>query len=462
MSCSATRWRVTGKGGGRGLGPQRMILLVSLILAGCSGPRPAGEPAERARLEESGRPFRLPHEKRTLPVLAQDASLADVLNYAFLSNAGLEQSWFEWRMALERFPQMTSLDDPRLSFEHLFSKESMTNWDRTTLGVSQMIPAPGKLELAGKMAFEEAVAAGRRFEDMKFVLQAEVVAAWSNLVLVDRRIAIDTQNVELLRDAAQLVRSEVSVGRASQAEASKAELEIAMAQNALEMARADRPPMLAMLNARLSRPSDFLLRPSMSEIRVVLPGDDAAILALAAERSPDLAAMAAEVRGREDALALAKKAWLPDLEIGFDVMGNVERTLMAAINVPLRRDRINAAIEESRAGIRAAQAALRERANDVRAQVVLQLYMARDSDRQVALLRHVLLPRALEVTDAVRAAYGTGSGSFLELLDAQRSLLELQRMQAEVEAARATAVARLEALCALDFGTIGHEEAGAR
>lgn len=55
MFCSATRWRVTGKGGGRGLGPQRMILLVSLLLAGCSGPRPAGEPAERARAEESER-----------------------------------------------------------------------------------------------------------------------------------------------------------------------------------------------------------------------------------------------------------------------------------------------------------------------------------------------------------------------------------------------------------------------
>jgi len=72
----------------------------------------------------------------------------------------------------------------------------------------------------------------------------------------------------------------------------------------------------------------------------------------------------------------------------------------------------------------------------------------------------VLLPRAGDVVTATEMGYATGGASFLEFLDAQRSLLALELAQAELEATNATAVAALEALCALDFGTLAMATAG--
>jgi outer membrane protein TolC len=429
--------------------------LAHLLLAACTA-RPAGEAAERDAAERAGQPFVRPHAERELPPLSERPALREVLRFAFWSNAELEQAWFEWRMALERIPQAVALDDPRLSFEYLFSDANLSRWDRTTLGVTQMIPFPGKREAAGDIALEAAIAARHRFEAAKFGLQAEVVAAFHGLLVADRSIAIAEQNAALLRELREQTLRRLTVGQAMQGEATKADLETGIAENDLLARRAERPPALAQLNALLSRPPDATLVPSPAA-PPRLPADDGVVLLRIAERNPDLAALAAEVAGRERALDLAWKEYLPDLELGFGLQGTMERMLMGLIRLPLQLDRIQAGIRETQAGIRAAQAALRARRDQLGAQATLQLWLARDMERQAALLRGTLLPRAEEVVAATRAAYGTGGVTFLELLDAQRSLLALRMWLLQVDATQATAVARLEAMAALDFAALGSE-----
>jgi outer membrane protein TolC len=426
--------------------------LAVLLLAGCSV---AGEEAERSEWEKRKKPFIVPHGDRILPNFGTDPSPEEALRYAFLSNARIEQAFFEWKMALERVPQMSSLDDPRFSFDYLFSKGMMSKWDRTTLGVSQMIPFPGKLEKAGQIALQEAIATRRRFEDAKFMLQADVIEAYQELLRIDTSLEIAAENLNLLKDGYETTRQLLAAGKARQAELTKADLEVGMAENMLKEREAERPPALAKLNALLSRPPAAPLKPHAPAVPSALPSDDARIIALAAERNKELEAMAAEVRGREDALDLARKAYFPDFELSFDIRGSMEKMLGAMITLPLQLGRIQAGVREAEAGIRAAQAALRGKKDDLAAQTVLQLYIARDSDRQATLFRTTLLPKAREVVDAVRENMVAGSASYLEFLDAQRSLLELKLQLVRMETMREMAVARLEALCALDFGALG-------
>jgi cobalt-zinc-cadmium efflux system outer membrane protein len=430
-----------------------LLALVLAAVPGCGLLLPAATSEERARLERAGEPFAIPHEQRALPPLPESAALDDVLGYAFHSNAELEMAYFEWAAAVARVPQAVALPDPVLSYEYLFAAEKMRRWDRTTLGIAQMIPYPGKLTRAGEAALAEAVAAGRRLEDRKFSLQAEVVAAWYELWLVDRGVEIDEANLELLRQVVAVTRQLVAVGRAPQADASKLDLELGAADNQLLTRRAERSAALAELNALLSRPVAAPLRAAAPPPPAPLPPDER-LLALAAERNPELAALAAEAHGRESAVELARLAYVPDLELSLELEGSMDRMLMTAITLPLQVPRIRAGIEESQAMLRAAQAVLRARRDEVGARTALQLFLARDSERQLALLRDVLLPRASDVLAATQTGYATGASSFLEFLDAQRSLLELERMQAELEAIHAAAAAELEALAALDFGTL--------
>jgi outer membrane protein, heavy metal efflux system len=428
------------------------IGLALLFVAGCSV---AGEKEERSEWERQQKPFIVPHGERILPVLGDEASPEEVLRYAFLSNARIEQAFFEWKMALERVPQVSSLDDPRFSFDYLFSKEKMSRWDRTTLGASQVIPFPGKLEKAGQIALQEAIAARRRFEDAKFMLQADVIEAYQELLRIDAAIDIAGENVSLLKDAYDTTRQLLAAGKARQAELTKADLEVGMAENMQKERKAERPPALARLNALLSRPPATPLKPHPLVVPAPLPSDDAALIQLAADRNKELGAMAAEVRGRENALDLAQKAYFPDLELSFDIRGSMEKMLGAMLMLPLQLGRIRAGVREAEAGIRSAQAALRAKKDDLAAQTVLRIYIARDSDRQAVLFRTALLPKAREVVDAVRENMVTGNATYLEFLDAQRSLLELKLQLIRMESMREMAVARLEALCALDFGALG-------
>ncbi len=420
-------------------------------LLGCSV---KGEDAERAAIEKSGKPFERPHGVRPLPVLAEAPLLIDVLHYAFLSNAGIEQAHFEWRMALERVPQARSFDNPRFKFDSLFSREKMSRWDRTTLGASQMIPFPGKLEAAGRAALESAVATGLRFEDAKFTLQADVVGAYAELAATDRTIAIGKENLGLLRQFVSITGALVGTGQARQAELLKAELEAEEAESDLKSSEARRSGELAQLNRLLSRPVEAALRPQIETDPPLFPTEDVRLFELAAARNPELAAMAAQVRGQEHAIDLARKAWFPDLEISFDVRGSMEKMIGMMFTLPFQIGRIRAGIREAEAGLRAAQAALRERSDDVRARLVFQLYLARNSDRQTRLIRDALLPKARKIVDATREAYGAGAATFLELLDAQRALLVLDLEGVRMDAMRRQAIARLEALCGLDFGAL--------
>ena len=96
-------------------------------------------------------------------------------------------------------------------------------------------------------------------------------------------------------------------------------------------------------------------------------------------------------------------------------------------------------------------------ASGILAAVILAIFglVRRDTDLSRATLGIAVAEiKAREIVDTVREAYGVGGASFLDLLDAQRVLLRLQLEEARMDAVRRVAAARLEALCALDFGTL--------
>ena len=123
----------------------------------------------------------------------------------------------------------------------------------------------------------------RLLEARKFSLQAEVVAGWHELWRVDRSIEIDEQNLALLRQLAALTREQVAVGRAPQSDASKADLEVSAAENQLLTRRAERPAVLAALDALLSRPAGEPLRPAPVAPETRLPADAEVRLATLSE-----------------------------------------------------------------------------------------------------------------------------------------------------------------------------------
>ena len=428
----------------------RLVLAVALASAGCAV-LPEGEREERERALAAGHAF----DERIDPLpLPEEPALEDYLRTAFHASAALQQRYWEWRAALERIPRAASPPDLALSFAHLFDSGNLKAWDRTTLTLqsdpSTMIPLPSKLAAAGRVALEEARAAAARFEAEKFRLQAEVASTYLDLALHGALLELQQRELRLLGLAAGATETRARTGTASQAELLQARTELDLAHNELANLHAQLPSLVARMNVLLGRhalhPAPL---PPLPEPRA-LPATDGEILRLAAERSPELAALEHELAGRGEALELARLARLPDFAFLLSLTGSLSQSVGATFTLPLRLPAIRAGIEEARAKLRAAEAAREQYARELAASFVLDLYVLRNAERQRELFERTLVPRAAALAAAARVAFEAGSGGLDEFVEAARTQLEAERTLALLRIEREKALVALESWSALD------------
>src|SRR5437762_2697915 len=113
----------------------RFAVLIGAIitLAGCTL-APEGTAREQARLDQNGSIYQQEFEKRDLPEVPSPASWHDVLHRALLANGDLEASYFEWKAAMARLPQVATWPNTSFapSYSYMFSGGQMKAWDRTT------------------------------------------------------------------------------------------------------------------------------------------------------------------------------------------------------------------------------------------------------------------------------------------------------------------------------------------
>jgi outer membrane protein, heavy metal efflux system len=421
------------------------------LLAGCAM-RPAGEDAERRRAADAGRLF---PDTVVIPPLPENPALADYLRVAFLLNADLHARYWEWRAAIERVPQDSSFPNVALPFSVMFNNQNMKLWDRTTVGLSNdpmsNIPFPTKLSTAGRQALDVARAAGLRFEAAKFGLQDKVVSAYDDLALLAESLRIQQQNVDLLRLMARLAANRARTGAGGQEELLKAQTALDLAVNDLENLKSQVAPDTAKLNALIGRPAaDPLPLPDKLPALRPLPVADADLIRLGSERSPELQALAREVAGKEQALSLAKQAYIPDFGLSASITGSIAQTLGGMLVLPTRLQAIRGGIEEARANLKAASAARAQYERDLAASFVLNLYVVRNDERQIKLFDETIIPRARQTIELAQTSYSTGKIPFAEVVEAERELLNARLVTAQLRVERDKALAAIESWSAMD------------
>ena len=432
---------------------------LAFSLGGCVL-EPPGTKQEQARLARAGEAYRRPFERRALPELPAAPEWRDLLRRAFLANGDLEAAYFEWAAAVAKIPQAGGYPNTPLAlgFGYLFSGERMKSFDRTTVTAGpdpmENLALPPKVYQAAKVALDDARAAGERFAAAKFSLQRKVLNGWYDYTLMAERVRIARGNLALLRLMSDTAAGRVRAGAAQQ-DLLRADVEQRRAEDELRGMEAQLPAMRAMLNAMLARPPDAPLDPppQIPPARP-LPADDARLLALAADHNPELAGLALRTRGREDALELARLQYLPDINPTFGLTGTASQMVGIGLSVPTFLPKVHGMVKEARADLRAAQAMYRQTKFDRAAQVVGVIYALRNSERQAGVFEQEIIPASQRIVDSSREAYSRGTGTFLDLIEAQRTLLAVRLTAAEARAAREKSLADLEALLGVDVETL--------
>jgi outer membrane protein TolC len=444
-------------------------ILTGLALLGLVSCRrvilPRGEPTERAKVAAAEGVFALPVAKRPLPDLSHAAPLGAALEYAFNANGEIESAYREWRAALERVPQAGSKSDPRLEFNVLLGLDQLKSFTENLKNVSLMIGGEQevtrgeRLEARGTQALALTQQAGEKFRAAKFKLQRDVTDVYARLALNEELRGITSDTLRLLKQSYDIAGHRYHVmSETPLTDLQKFEIEIGRTESEQRGLALKREQLMAELNGVLNRPALAPLG-RVSVPAIAAPQLDApTLLQHAAANNPELAALRKEIETRGSGQVLAELERKPDYTLkgsvgGFKPFYPALPELQAgfAMNLPINRERIRAGIAEALAMRQASEAELRARTADTQSRLVQALVQLRDAERVRHDFADDIIPAAERFLTTQFNTYGSGAGDYLEILDTQRTLIDLRRMLAQARADRLRALAELEQLAGEDF-----------
>jgi len=267
--------------------------------------------------------------------------------------------------------------------------------------------------------------------------------------------------VELVRHLEAVARTRYKAAAGGHPDVIRAQVELGKLEDRLKSLRELRAPLASRLNALLDRPTGAPLPwPKEQPANARLAEKDAAVVEDLRRSNPDLAAMALEIERAQKAVRLARHRYLPDFTLGIDwiLTDDPEGPLPAedrgkdpvavgiGITLPLWFGKHRAAGREARARLAGAQLARRDRENLLLARVKRVLYEVRDAERKIELYGETLVPKAEQGLKATETAFRAGKVDFLDLISAQRMLLEFQLSHKRAASRHAQRVAELEML----------------
>ncbi len=431
--------------------PRALLVAVSLlaVLSLAPGPvsaRAGGEEGQAAVDKAPGR------ESRFL-------ALEEAVAMALRGNPGLAA--IEARaQALSEIPeQKGTLPDPQLSLNFMnlpvdsfsLSQEPMT---QIQLGISQMLPYPGKLALQEQAAHMEAGAAEARVEEMRLQLARDVRVVWWMLFYLDRALEIVRSNQDLLRQFVTIAQTKYKVGKGLQQDVLLAQVELSRFLEKEIALKGMRGQWEARLNALLDRDASAPVRLQRKVDEHLAPlRDQERLRALARETRPLFIALRKQIDASQARLELAKKDYYPDFRVGAFYGFRDGRnpngsdrtdfaTLMLSMNLPIHTSRRQASqVDQRTSEVNKTRYALADAWARVDAQIAASLADYERAREQVSLFREGIIPQASQSVASMRAGYQVNKVDFLNLVRAQITLFnfETQYWKALSEANQALA-----------------------
>jgi outer membrane protein TolC len=262
---------------------------------------------------------------------------------------------------------------------------------------------------------------------------ARVKHAYVDLFLARKDLELHEGQIDLLRQLFEVANARFRTGKGTQVDVLKAQVELSHLHQRLPVLEQRRETVQAKLNTLLDRaPQSPLGAPEEPSPDIVeRPLDELERVALTTR--PEVKAAELAIQRNEQAHALAERQYYPDFEVGFQRFQNFNAPdgfgATGLINVPFAfwsKSRYDAGVREAKAAVAAAFAEYRTWQNVTRFQIKDVLAQIRAQQRVADLYRTTILPQAEQNLEAARAGYRTGRNDFLDLIEAERAMLEFR------------------------------------
>ena len=365
-------------------------------------------------------------------------TLTAAVKQALEKNPEIQQLQHRLRAMEAKGKQAAYLEDPQIAFQlsgvPLSNPTNLNQADTNSIGIRQMLPFFGKLGLKEKIAQREVNVAEQELRAKEREIISMVKMAYADLFMADRSVEILREQLEILRTVIGATEARYRVGRVTQQDVFKAQLEQNEVLNQLIVAEEEISVATVKLNTVMYRPP----RTPVEIPRDFTPGDSTINMSglddLALSSRPELRGAEREIERAEGRYELAERnRKYPDFMLGWDYMRmptEMKKDRYAAmVNItipfsPWTAGKRAHEVEESLAEIRAAKSNREVVRNMTVKEVAQAEAKVQAAKRSLQVYREGLLSQAELSFRSALAAYQTGRVEFVNLLEAQRALRE--------------------------------------
>jgi outer membrane protein TolC len=386
-------------------------------------------------------------------------SLDQIVSEVLSNNPSLKAARATWEGMKQRVPQARAWEDLKVGVgvERSGTPRFNTVTDAEWM-VAQSIPLSGKNRKRAQAAAAEAGATFEELRRLELNLTAQARAAFYRLANAYEQLDLNWKNVQLLQQFVEITRAKYAVGTQMQGDVLLAETDLAKQEETRFDIEREISDAESRLNVLRNRPaSESVSRPAPSAL-AGHGADPRHLPTLALAHAPDLRIAQQKIQAAQARYDLARREWIPDPELRvearqFNGSGADFREYDTGIffSVPwLNRKKYKAAVEEAKMNLETARRESEAKQQEMLGRLRDHLKRIETFHHHTELFRTKIVPLAQQNVSATRLSYETDKTGFLNLLQAQRNLREVESMYWHHLTEYRVALAELEMIVGTD------------
>ena len=377
------------------------------------------------------------------------------------NNPGLKAMYLEYEIAMEKIPQVSSLQDPSFSFGYFISPvETRVGPQRAKFSLTQMFPWFGTLKAKGNAAALMAEAKFQAFVEERNRLYYKVSEAYFPIWELEKVIAIEKENLEILDSYQTIARSKYRNDKSPMVDVLRAEILREDASTNIEILKKKRKPLVITFNKLLNRepgePVAVVDSIELSKMPESFRKD--ALL----NDHPALNTLDLKVKSSQAAEEAAILQGLPKIGAGLDYVIVGEGPLadadngrdvlmpMVSVSIPIYRKKYDAAVRTARLNQDRFSLQKEEASNTLETGYENALFEL-DQQRELLALYKKQVQTSEQSLNLLFSAYGNSGKEFEEVLRMQQQLLKYKKLVAAAQAKSQVALARINYLNAKTY-----------
>lgn len=373
----------------------------------------------------------------------QTESLQDLIHTAIEVSPKIKMLKMKKQAVSNRIEQNSNLPDPMLTLGFVslpvnsfsFTQEPMTG---KIVGLSQAIPFPGKLSEQAEVNSKDVDIIEQEILDAKNEIRKNVIKSYNELSYFRKAIQISASSKDLLNNIAEVVRTKYSVSTASQQNLLKVELEITNLTEKIEDLKSKENSQQSILNALLLRSADSPITSVELHKIEYQKFNVEALVDSALKYRPFLQGIKEAKQKEVLKKSLADYEYYPNfnLAIQYSFRDKIERTntplddflsVIVGISLPLNYGgKVSSKVEETET---------MQRLYDEQYNMSLQILQSsfgssvakiNSLQERIKIISEGSLIQANENLKTTLTSYQVGQVDFLNVIDAQNSLLKIE------------------------------------